>query len=452
MNIFARDNIGTNDEVIYYVDAEHYAGDKDALLQEIWNNLQVGDLVCYRHNSSGSVGGHVMLYVGNNKFLHCTGSSFDYTSDPAESQDKATSDEKNYGAIQELDASEVFSNTSSTRYLFGTLEGKEVLSFEVLRPLNRNGLQFTSQAILRSVIPYIVIEKTATTPHMSTVSRGEDITYSITITNKGASTCSNLVINDVISSLCTYKNDTIDNDGEVIGRNVSFNIASLASGASITLSYTVTVNNDVEIGSIIESYQGKVNGVYTNKIYHTVGGFSDIDYDDIADYADQLIGKNYDDDTTDGVKVAYDLYYNAFGFEFVSSTTTATNIDNGLIYNNEVNNTIDINSTYYPLVNPNFYGGLLIKEGMVTDNLRIRNNKSSFFETGDIIITSDTHTGSVVKKTYIYISPTKIIGLDGDNNVAVIYSTPSTVSKFLSQLIAYNRYIVLRPALVYNPS
>ncbi|MBO4668296.1 MAG: DUF11 domain-containing protein [Bacilli bacterium] len=388
-----------------------------------------------------------MIYVGNNTFLHCTGSSFVYNSDPATSYDQATSTERNNGAIQTLSADNVFVNTSHSRYLFTA----ENTSFSVIRPLARTGLVLTEQATLRAFIPDIVIEKSATTPHMSTVARGEDITYSITLTNKGTSTYSNLVIRDAISALCSYKADTINNSGLVAGRDVTWSGINLAPSASITLSYTVTVNNDATIGGIIESYSATVNCVLTNKIYHTIGGFSASDYSDLTSAATALIGSNYDGDTSDGLKVAIDLYYNAFGYYFVNSSTTATNIDNSLIYSNRENNTIDTTSGYYPLVNPNFYGGLLIKNGLVTDNLRIRNNKPSYFETGDIIIETDNHSG-VVKKLYIYISESEIIGLDGDNNVAVIYSTTDAVESFLSQMIGYHRYVVLRPALAYDPS
>ena len=338
----------------------------------------------------------------------------------------------------------MFSNTSSSRYLFGA----SVTSFAVIRPLARDGLVLTSQATLRSFIPGIEIEKTAVTPHMSTVTRGEDINYSITLTNKGLTTCNNILVRDIISSLCSYKDATINNSGTVVGNNVEWIIDSLASGASITLSYIVTVRGDATIGSIIESYSGTVNGVLTNKIYHTVGGFSVSDYSTLISAADELIGTSYSSDTSDGMKVAIDLYHTALGYDFVDSSTTASNIDNSLIYNNRANNTINTNSIYYSLVNPNFYGGLLIKQGFVTDNERIRNNKASFFEPGDIIVETDNHDG-VVKKTYIYISDNKIIGLDGDKNVAVLYGTTDSVNTFLSQMIGYHRYVVLRPALSY---
>ena len=448
MNSFARDNIGTNNEVVYYVDAEHFEGDKETKLAEIQSNLQVGDLVCYRHNGS-SAGGHVMLYVGNNTFLHCTGYSFNYTSDPSASVDKATTIEKNNGAIQLLSANDVFVNTGSDRYLFAD----ENTSFSVLRPLAREGLELTEQATLRSFIPYIVIEKTATTPHMSTVSRGEDITYSITLTNKGAIACNNLVIRDVISSLCTYKNDSIDSGGVVAGNNVTWTIASLASNASITVSYTVTVNNDATIGSVIESYQGNVNGVLTNKIYHTIGGFSNNQYNLIETKANELIGTDYSSDSSDGFKMAIDLYSDSglFGRSFTgSNSTTATNIVNKLIWDNRDYNTIDKTCSYYPLVNPNFYGGLLIKEGMVSDNNRLRIYKSDYFETGDIIVLYNSYDSK--KYTYIYVDNSTIIGLDSNDIVAKLYTTEDDVSLFLSQLIAYNRFVVLRPALTYNPS
>lgn len=443
---FAKNNIGQNNEVIYYVDVNDYpdGASQSALLQDIWNHLQVGDLVCYRHNSSGSVGGHVMLYIGDNKFLHCTGSSFNYTDNPLNSNDKATTAESTNGAIQLLAASEVFSNTSSSRYLFSTKSGSEVLTFEVLRPFNREGLEFADQALKRNLIKNLTFEKSATSAHMSTVTRGEYITYTITVKNNGNSAVSKVVIEDVISNLCSYKEGSISNGGTVSGSTLKWIIPQLSAGETVTVCYMVKVNDDATIGSIIES-MATVGGVYTNKVYHTIGGLSDNDYETLKTKALELVGTDYSSDSSDGFKVALDLYYNAFGSYFVSSTTTATNIVNKLIYDNRENNTIDKECSYYPLVNPNFYGGLLIKTGQIQDTDRIRIYKSEYFETGDIIVLYNSYDSK--KHTYIFVDSSNIIGLDGNGKVAKLYTTESAVSTFVSQLIAYNRFVVLRPAL-----
>ena len=446
---FAKNNLGTNSEVIYYIDVKDYTDStsKNAILQEIWSNLQVGDLVCYRHNSSGSVGGHVMLYIGNDTFLHCTGSSFNYTDDPTNSGDKATTAESTNGAIQILAASELFTNTSSSRYLFSTKSGSEVLTFEVLRPFNREGLELTSQALKRNQIKGLTFEKIASSAHMSTVSRGEYITYTIKIKNNGSTKVSRVIVEDVISSLCTYKDGSITNSGTVDGSNLRWVISEIAPGATVYVSYEVKVNNDATIGSIIES-TATVGGVYTNKVYHTIGGLSDSDYETLKTKALALVGTDYSSDTSNGFKMALDLYYNSFGSYFVSNTTTATNIVNKLIYDNRENNTIDKECSYYPLVNPNFYGGLLIKTGQIQDIERIRIYKSEYFEAGDIIVLHNSYDSK--KYTYIYVDNSTIIGLDSTGKVAKLYTTTSGVSTFVSQLIAYNRFVVLRPALVIN--
>lgn len=442
---FAKNNIGTNSEVIYYIDVNNYtdSASQRTLLQEIWDNLQVGDLVCYRHNSSGSVGGHVMLYVGDNTFLHCTGSSFNYTDNPAQSSDKATTAEKNNGAIQILAASEVFSNTSSSRYLFSTKSGSEVLTFEVLRPFNREGLEFTSQALSRNNVKGLTFEKSAITPHMSTVSRGEEIKYIITIKNNSTEEKTNVIVKDYINSLCTYVKGSGTNVG-IIGNELVWKVSSIGANETVSIEYRVSVNNDAPIGSIIES-TATIGGVYTNKVYHTVGSLDASDYETLKTKASALVGTDYSSDTSDGFKMALDLYYNSFGKYFVDSTTTATNIVNKLIYDNRANNTIDKECSYYPLVNPNFYGGLLIRTGQIQDIERLRIYKSEYFETGDIIVLYNSYDSK--KHTYIFVDSNTIIGLDANGKVTKLYTTSSSVDTFVSQLIAYNRFVVLRPAL-----
>ena len=444
---FAKNNIGTNSEVVYYIDVNDYTTEeeKEAILSEIQSNLQVGDLITYRHNSSGDVGGHVMLYIGDNKFLHCTGSSFDYNNDPTSNDCKDNIEETK--SIYRSNASVLFTESGS-RYLFGNKSGKEVLSFSVLRPLNRSGLKISEQAYLRYQLQGITIEKVASTPHMSTVNRGEDITYTITLTNKNDITVNDLVIKDVINSLCAYKDATIDNGGTVAGNNVTWNIASIASGASINLSYTVKVKNDAPIGSIINSNDATVNGIKTNKIYHTVGGLTNEDLNSLATSAESMIGNNYDS-YIDGLKFIKDVYNDALCYDFIN-VSYSNNVIVRLIDNNKANNTIDTTHELYPLVNPNFYGGLAIKTGMVSDNLRIRSNKTDYYEKGDIIVVYDSYTS--LGHSYLYVDESHIYGLDGSNNVAVLYDTTSKVSKFLEQLIAYYEYVVLRPSLNYNPS
>ena len=445
---FAKNNIGTNSEVIYYVDVKDYtdSASQSAILQEIWNNLQVGDLVCYRHNSSGSVGGHVMLYVGDNQFLHCTGSSFSYTDDPSKSSDGATTAEKTNGAIQLLNASEVFSNTSSNRYLFNTKSGSEVLTFEVLRPFNREGLELTEQTLLRYKIRGLSYEKSASPSHMATVSHGSEITYVIEIKNNSSRDVKKVKVQDIIPNGTTYKDNSATNSGVYSNGAVKWTI-NVPANTTIYVSYTVTVNNDVAVGSMIESI-ATISGVYTNKVYHTVGGLSNNDYETLKTKALALVGTDYSSDTSDGFKMAIDIYHNAFGKYFVESNTTATNIVNKLIYDNRTNNTIDKTCSYYPLVNPNFYGGLLIRTGQIQDIERIRIYKSEYFETGDVIVLYNSYDSK--KHTYIFVDNSTIIGLDGSGKVAKLYTTESSVSTFVSQLIAYHRFVVLRPALVMN--
>ena len=446
---FAKNNIDTNNEVIYYIDVKNYtdSASQSAILQEIWNNLQIGDLVCYRHNSSGSVGGHVMLYIGDNTFLHCTGSSFTYKDDPSQSSDGATTIEKNNGAIQILAASEVFSNTSSSRYLFSTKSGSEVLTFEVLRPFNREGLEFTSQALLRYKLKGLSYEKSASPSHMATVSRGSEITYVIEVKNNTNKEVKNVKIEDVIPTGTTYKDGSATNSGIYYSNGtIKWNV-TVGANATVYVSYTVTVSNDVVIGSMIESI-ATIGGVYTNKVYHTVGAFNDSDYDTIKTKALALVGTDYSSDTSDGFKMALDLYYNAFGKYFVDSNTTATNIVNKLIYDNRDNNAIDKTCSYYPLVNPNFYGGLLIRTGQIQDIERIRIYKSAYFAPGDVIVLHNSFDSK--KHTYIFVDSSTIIGLDNNGKVAKLYSTTNAVETFVSQLIAYNRFVVLRPALSFS--
>lgn len=460
---FAKNNYGTNDEIVYYVETKNYTTNeaKSNLLQEIWDNLQVGDLICYRHGESSGSSGHVMMYIGNDTLLHCTGSSYQYNDDPTKSYDNPGSTESTKGAILTLQAKYLFTcnQTSSSyakRYLFndGTTAtnpsaaaSNKVWSFEVIRPIERENLEVNYQAFRHYLNSGLTIEKRSETPHMSTVGRQEVITYYIDIKNNSSTTMKNINVTDIINNLCTYKTNSIDNNGIVEGNNVSWTIPSLAKNATITVSYQVIVNSDAEIGSCIESNNALVNGIKTNKIYHTIGGFTESNYTTLTNYVSTFLNSDYSGDTTDGFKMAYDFYYNSLGYEIVDENTTAAEIENSLIYSNK-NNTITKTSEYYPIVNPNFYGGLFISSGMVSDNNRIRLVKNDFMELGDIIIVYNQNLSKNI--TYIYIDSSTILGIE-NNKVVNLFDTEEEVSTFLLQLIAYDRYVVLRPTLNYIP-
>lgn len=80
------------------------------------------------------------------------------------------------------------------------------------------------------------------------VTAGSNITYELTVRNKGNATVSNIAIQDTVPANATYVSG-----GTLIGNVVEFTIASLAAGASQQLTFTVNVPGGVAVGTAIEN-------------------------------------------------------------------------------------------------------------------------------------------------------------------------------------------------------
>ena len=296
LEIYSKSN-QSNKDVLYYVDTKDYTTKEaqTALLNEIRSILQAGDIINYRHGASSGSSGHVMIYVGNGYFLHCTGSSFSVNnSDPSLAYDQATTTEKEVGGVQLLKDTEVFKTTSSSRYLFNdgsSSASAKVWSFSVMRPIYRSDVKtLTEYARLRLNNPSLNIEKTSDVSHRLTVNRDEEITYTITISNMSSSiSYDDVVVSDVISAYTVItKNDT----GTVNGNNISWTI-DIPQNATVTIVYKVKVKNDAPYNTKIDSSSATVNGISTNEIYHYVSKYTDQNRTSLEEYALSKIGSSY---------------------------------------------------------------------------------------------------------------------------------------------------------------
>lgn len=180
---YAKNNSSANDVVYYYqVTGQEDAATQASIIAEIQGLLLESDLLVYRQENDTA--GHVMMYLGNDQFIHATGGSYKIPNinDPNTAYEYTTNSEKD-GTVQLLDASALFT-TDGARYLFN----KEQIA--ILRPLVRDNMEVTGEAAARVELGRAYIEKTVwlgetQLTNYSTVCQGAELTVKLTVKNMG---------------------------------------------------------------------------------------------------------------------------------------------------------------------------------------------------------------------------------------------------------------------------
>ena len=441
-NNYARDNKNAV-EVMGYWDVADYTttSAQQAVLKEIEAMLEVGDVVVYRHGATSGSSGHVMLYIGNGDWLHCTGSSYNYTDDPLNSEDKATTAEKTGGAIQTLVNADILSDTSSSRYLFRKTASDSVFSFAVLRPLNR-GLSITAKTVKRMSIAGLSIERSVSAGLYNSVRKGDEITYTMTIVNKTTTAVKGVKITDIIPANADYVANSIAPDGVVTGKNIAWTV-DVGASKTVTLSYKVKISS-TSSDILVESSSALVNGIATNGLLNTISGYSADQMSSLVTKANEYISSK--EEFTNPIEMVKSLYKDALNTDLFSYTGVSGTLSD-LIDSN--NNTFKTNTEVSKMLVPNNYGGLGIKSGFTKDNNRIRMLREEYLSVGDIILGAYNSNNNTV--AYVYLGNGKMLGVYSGSNgkVAVSVTISSDAYKnILVTMIAYERYAVIRPSMV----
>ena len=468
---YAKINVGQSNEVILYQDnlKNLTSDEKNIALETFKNTIQPGDLYVYRHTNDSA--GHVMLYLGDGYFLHSTGSSYNYSSltDKVESYTSVQGEMKPEGSVRYQSANSTVYNSSSTRYLFYEDPYKTDSNdrYALLRPLNRKGLSLTPTTIARCMNSGIEIEKSA--DKYTSVSVGDTITYTITITNNSKKSLKNISINDELTDDVTFvemsKTEYYNNDG----KHLIWNIPSIDSKQSVKLSYKVLVTNDeTKIGSTISS-KGSVGHINLNTVNLSINSFSSSNYNDFVKMALQYYNnsnvyydKNANNSTLDPtnnvitfnnganfVTTLYKRYYSSLGKEF-DLTSELENVTNTNLMDSIFDTDGNFNASgklYKMLVNGG-YGGIVFKKDYTMD--RMRTVKKEYLLPGDII----SFSNSSATNQYLYLGDIKIDSTKYEtafllftttDGVKLVYDDAS--KELLVKFIGYNRFAVIRPSL-----
>ena len=378
----------------------------------------------FRPGDYAVYGTHAMLYMGKNCFLHCTGSLIDAA-----------------GRTDNIEASGAIHlawNPDPTAPLAIRALAPRVLrtdNFVQTRPLDFvvapgydedpgndmvSDLTIPEDTKSRIEYPNLEIDRTVNITGFGTAVKGENLTYSIKISNRtndepylnwyalvnnnqsGEVVYKGIKVTETIPEGCEF----VETDGKFDNGVITWNLDDIKPGETVEVSYTVKVV--AEIGDTIVSDGGMVESIPSNRIENTVGGakLSDGERETLAGVSKNLEAFGGDTDFAEGI-------YRAMGRELDLPSTTEI-IDNLFTYQLHVPGSAEGSGGFYAprwktltlfirqanvpaeytdiktMLIDRYWGGTAFYVG---DDLKweygtnaIRDFKTSYLEAGDILV------------------------------------------------------------------
>ena len=445
---YARDNQSNKDVIGYWLPADYPTiEEREALADSIFANLQVGDILTYRHGKNSGTSGHVYIYIGDSTFMHCAGAgSYQVnTKDPSLSYDSNATEITKNGTIGTITFDKIFTVQDSSRYIFKKTASDTVYSFSIIRPIAR-GLVPTEKTVARMAIAGLSMEKTSSVWENASITSGALLTYTITLENTSSNDYSGIIIKDVLPVGVEYVSS--DTSVTANGNKLEWSV-SVPGKSTVKISYTVRVTA-TKPGTLIVSNQTYVSKIKLGSITHTVSLYSDSQTALIGDMATAFSGTDEFSDTIELIKAVYTV----FGIELFDEDTAGKILD--MLIDTE-GRTRRGDTELSKMLVPNLYGGLDIRYGWLylpSENEKTRLPMQEHLTAGDIIVADwdNLSEKSGTKGSVVYLYAGNNILVTVENGVCKLLEIGEDiytegVNKIIS-LLGYDRYAVLRPSMV----
>ncbi len=405
------------------------AEQKETAKKEFLEALEPGDLMVYRY---GDGNGHVMMYVGNNRMIHCTGASFDWNN-------KAEKFEET-GSFK-CETIDNFWIEDNRRYLFN----KE--SYRIVRPLLSFKEQIPQKTLDRmNKVRGIMAEKTATCTYSQTANLGQEITFTFTLENV-TDTDKTLNLKETLSENLTYVSGADKADGAILSWRVT-----VPAKKTVNISYKAKVKEDAALigekiisNSFIESIPLNCPEIYIKKT------LTDSEQTILVSTVNAFKGSNLR-----GIELADAIYKEAIGKSTLSGKNASEilsemcenfsdNLDSWPAHWQKLKT---ISNPSLSMLAPNLYGGRYFMEpdGEERAEAALKRTRlvcADKLIIGDIIL-ANTALGYEGENCRLRVSSYMFVGdklLDLDKNV-LIESEPR-----LEKLLCDSHFAVIRPSI-----
>lgn len=431
-NQSSSDVVGVWETSNYTTDSE-----RETLLNAIRSQLKPGDIINYRASSSG----HSLMYVGNNQILHSQGNDYEPMFHPEDSYEGKNESELN-GTVQLISADDVFTKNLGRRYLFYS----NIQRFCILRPIAR-GLTPTQNSTARMLAKGLDGEKTSSIGANTALASGEEITYTLTLTNHRDLAYKSIEIKDVLNDNLTFVSGS--KGVQINGQVVTFN-KEIKSGETISVSWTAKVKNNTPVGTIITSDKTTVQGIKQTTIQNVVCKYDSNSLKQVANKAKEYANSNKV--FTDPIEMVKQLYLEVLN-ENIFDYADAYYLLNDII---DSENATLSSHPITKMVAPNLYGGQKIPSLYRKNSNVVRLITTENLSLGDIIIAeSDDVYGDEIeldRVVYIYVGDMQLVACSTNSKglcqLKTMTNNQYESSHILVSLFAYERYAVIRPSQI----
>ena len=437
---YAKENQDAVDVLGYWESVNLTDEEKKNTVDFIYKNIQIGDIITYRHGKDGPTAGHTYIYIGNDILMHCAGAdsySVNKTT-PSLSFDSGPGEIESEGTITTANLKTIFEDNSSGRYMFKVSKNDTVWSFGIIRPMAR-GLTPTKEALNRMKIAGLSMEKTSSVCENSSVDTSDKLTYTITLENTNLEELTGVTINDTLPSGTEFVSG---DSGVTVNGNSVLWVGNVPGNTTVNVNYSVKITAQTP-GTLIVSDATYVSGVKLGNITHTVSGYTKAQRallgNTMLKFADES------QKFADSIQMVKAIYKTTFNIDLFDYETPEDILDQLI---DTENLTRHFSTELSKMIVPNLYGGLDIKTGWLyyeSENDKTRLPKEEHLTVGDIIV-ADWSEGSTV---YVYAGDKTLVTLENGICKALtigddIY-TPGV--NIIISLLGYNRYAVIRPSM-----
>ena len=466
---YAKENLGKSADVIGYYETQDYATAEaqKAAMEEIKAMLLPGDIIVYRRGAKGKgkdyndadLTGHAILYMGDNKFSHCTGTSYNdggtvakqqYKDDPESGADRATGEEYSGGSVMWLEGSSVLAVGSGSRMLFGEKKSICIYNFSILRPMQQGGTVpvLTEQAEKRMQIPELTCEITSDAGLESAVCVGDTVTYTLKIKNQSNSEVGSVSLKAILPEGVTFveSNTPLAQNGRELTAELSF-----ARYVTKTVSFTVRVNAGTAAGTVL-AFQSEVGGLKMKELRNTVSRYSRETLAAIAAKARECAESGMA--FSDPMAFVSHVFSEVLGSDPFGARSAQEVLSEIFEVQSETKSVLKENGAFASMVAKNLYGGASHASAYSANNDLVRTVRAHNLTEGDVIL---CRWGGGVR-VYVYLGggalaeidtlqPTCELKENGSEEWVKVKEDGSTYyyqRHLLGSLFAYESYAVLR--------